>query len=161
MLLCQPLIDVGNRTANPANIETIMSVLPQATWSKLIRPDVVASAEPAAAPKPTGFADPVDSYRTFLKVASRFPYFCGEKGGWESVAQACKREIATLFGHAAQETGDPRNVKYPGWQTTLTFTRESTCWPDKCSDYDTSNKFFGAAAASSTFYGRGNHHRFG
>lgn len=57
-------------------------------------------------------ADPVYTYDNFLKAVAKFPYFCNETNiAGQTLEQACKRELASIFAHWGQETGkrDPSN----------------------------------------------------
>lgn len=53
----------------------------------------------------------VYDYRGFLKAAAKFPTFCAEKNDADSdissksLDQVCKRELASMFAHFAQEVG--------------------------------------------------------
>ena len=52
---------------------------------------------------------PLYTYEGFLQAVGKYPAFCGEVGselpGW-SKDEACKRELAVMFAHFNQETGD-------------------------------------------------------
>ena len=154
MLPCEPAISLTDAASNPPNVQTISSIMSQELWAKLVLANKVGAGE-APAPLPTGFANSADSYRSFLRVAARFPYFCGEQGIWPSVAAACQRELATVFAHAIQETGEkPVPAGEEFWQTSLFNTRELTCYPNNCTAYNTGAADYGAPSTAG-FYGRG------
>lgn len=112
MLPCMPDFSVSK----PANVETVKRVMPYEKWKELAshtyegdygqRYIVEMDGELCNKPWPAedGFAK--NSYDNFLKAVARYPFFCGEKGCFSSVDEACKRELASLFAHAAQETGN-------------------------------------------------------
>lgn len=155
MLPCIPDINISNTGDNPQNVQTIQKVIPQDLWAKLILSNKVGAGNQSGAPKVEGFDNPADSYKTFLSEAARFPYFCGEKGKWDSVEQACQRELSTFFAHAIQETGEkPVPAGEQVWQTALYQTFEGACYPAKCDAYDGGKELFDAPADES-YYGRG------
>lgn len=154
MLPCNPNVTLNNLAAAPQNVRTIDKVLGIAQWNSLIRREIVGKG-PAGGPAPTGFENSDASYTTFLNLAARYPYFCAEKGTWPSIQEACTREIATVFAHAAQETGQiPPPSGVQPWQSSLYYVREQTCYPDKCVKYDAGKEAF-KAPAGAHFYGRG------
>ncbi len=154
MLPCIPTIDINNPTANPSNVQTLQSVVPLELWSQVVLPNKVGAGE-GNAPRPEGFANPADSYRAFLTVAARFPYFCGEEGVWDSVKEACQREFSTIFAHAIQETGEkPVPADEQVWQTSLFYTREITCYPNNCPSYNAGAEAFDPPSDVG-YYGRG------
>lgn len=66
----------------------------------------------------------VYSYRGFLEAAVKYPTFCAEKNDGDndiktkSLDEVCKRELASMFAHFAQEVGahvggTPGNVAVP------------------------------------------------
>jgi hypothetical protein len=44
------------------------------------------------------------SYENFLKAIAKYPALCGENNRTTSDLDTCKREIAGLLAHVAQET---------------------------------------------------------
>jgi len=55
------------------------------------------------------------SYGALTKAVARFPEFCG------GTLDECKKELAFVFGHMTQETGDGSS-----WKSTFTFHTESS-----------------------------------
>lgn len=155
MLPCEPTIDIENPAANPANVQTIQSVLDLDLWSKLVLANKVGAGN-AGSPKMVGFSQPKESYKAFLTVAARFPYYCGENGDLGSAKEACQQELSTLFAHAIQETGEkPVPAGEQVWQTALYQTFEGACYETKsCTDYDGGKEAFDAPA-DAQYYGRG------
>lgn len=155
MLPCIPAIDVAKPAANPPNVATIQQVISLDQWSKLILPNKVGTGNQKDAPQVTGFEDPANSYKSFLTTAARMPYFCGDKGQWETELQACQRELSTFFAHAIQETGEkPVPAGEQLWQTALFQTREGACYPNVCDQYNGGAANFDAPKDVS-YYGRG------
>ena len=109
MLPCLPP-DLSKVAASslPANVQTVMSVMPLATWQ--VFASKVASVD-GSNPRLSGSTDSTAAYWQFLKAVARYPYFCGEVGGrngvgaYASLAEACRRDLAAFFAHAAVETG--------------------------------------------------------
>lgn len=149
VLPCIPQINLADLSTAPANVQTIASVLTQAKWSELINSGAAGTGG-GNGPAPNGFESAAKSYQTFLEVAGRLPFFCGEKGTWPTVEDACTRELAAVFAHAAQETGTG------GSKTALTFTREQTCYPRNCPTYTgPDGGKFGVPSPDPQYYGRG------
>jgi len=46
------------------------------------------------------------SYECFLKAIAKYPALCGENNRSTSDLDTCKREIAGMFAHVVQETGN-------------------------------------------------------
>lgn len=155
MMPCIPTIDVAKPAANPPNVQTIQKVISLDQWSKLLIPSKVGAGNQKDAPQVTGFTNPENSYKSFLTTAARMPYFCGDKGTWGSELEACQRELSTFFAHAIQETGEkPVPAGEQLWQTALFQTREGTCWPNVCDQYNGGASNFDAPKDVS-YYGRG------
>jgi hypothetical protein len=109
MLPCMP--DLA--AAVPDNVATVKRVLPKSLWDQLASKTYSNDASltymstrgaSVAWPAESGFK--LAAYDNFLAAVARYPYFCGETGYFSSVDEACKRELASLFAHAAQETGN-------------------------------------------------------
>ncbi len=105
----------------PPNVQVVKAVMPLATWKTFASKSATAEVNTLY---DSDFTDTSKTYWLFLAAVARFPYFCGEVGGrpvsatdstlvgaFPTIAEACKRELAALFAHAAQETGggDPLN----------------------------------------------------
>ena len=159
MLPCRPKVHCGSNPANPANVETILSILKLDKWNALTA-RILGGDTPAGgggpAPDPHSFARD-----KFLSAAARFPYFCGEKGIFDSVEEACKRELAAMFAHGTQETGEGGQIG-----TMLYYTREQNCYYGNCKQYMPPPCGIGAACVppfecrtecdpSQYYYGRG------
>lgn len=92
----------------PVNVRTVKSVLSLATWGAFA--SRIATAD-GTNPRQGDFADVRLAYWRFLSAVARYPYFCGETGGragagaFASLEEACRRDLAAFFAHAAQETG--------------------------------------------------------
>ncbi|KAI8834983.1 lysozyme-like domain-containing protein [Chytriomyces cf. hyalinus JEL632] len=102
-------VSPGN-SANPANVKRVESIMTRAKWDFYF-----------------SFADPVYTYANFLKSVAFFPAFCDTYPGKDSDA-ICKKLLATMFAHFAQETGahDGKNA-IPEWRQSLAYVRELSC----------------------------------
>jgi len=110
MLPCKP--DLDNYV--PDNVKTIKGVLTKEIWDEFASNTAAgdrtrftytnSDGEEVPWPMQDDFID--KSYDNLLTAAARYPYFCGEKGFYDNVQEACKREIASFLAHAAQETGN-------------------------------------------------------
>lgn len=164
MLPCRP-----NFTSHePDNVKTIRAVMPLETWKTYTQNATVSEAakpkytvfELTATPdvflkteKPfpfhPSFTDTANTYESFLKAAARYPYFCGDKGYFPSVGEACKREIASLFGHVTQETGNTDIMQ------AFAHLREGG-YPNSASVHEGGcGKVFDCAREYQRYYGRG------
>ncbi len=112
MLPCAPDLN----EFRPENVNTVENILTRdGLWKELSsniyrgdgsREYPESSDVKKSWPADDGFKD--NAYENFLYAVARYPYFCGEQGYFDSVAEACKRELASLFAHAAQETGNTK-----------------------------------------------------
>ena len=80
------------------NVQRVMSLFTEDDWA-------------------TGFpqSDPIYTYTNFLKAVAKFPSFCGESNiEGQTMAETCKRELASIFAHWGQETGkrDPNDGEF-------------------------------------------------
>ncbi len=124
-LPCDPRLDLTDPNTLPSNVKAIVSYLTREKWNELT---TYAGKGDKAYDLPfdkAGF-----SYESFLKAAAMHPFFCGEKGSYDSIEEACKRELASIFAHAAQETGaHDKNPEAPDeWKQAFYFMREAGCW---------------------------------
>ncbi|KAI9342317.1 glycosyl hydrolases family 18-domain-containing protein [Obelidium mucronatum] len=72
-------------------------------------------------------ADPAYTYPNFLKSVGWFAGFCDTYPGKDSDV-ICKKLLATMFAHFAQETGGhSKLVPIAEWQQSLVYLREMTC----------------------------------
>ncbi|KAI9332963.1 lysozyme-like domain-containing protein [Obelidium mucronatum] len=115
-------------------------------------------------------ADPAYTYTNFLKSVGFFPGFCDTYAGKDSDV-ICKKLLATMFAHFAQETGaHSRLLPIPEWQQSLVYVRELTCtetntnpgcaYNNDCTN-PAFNKIFPCAPGSlngfKAYFGRGSH----
>ncbi len=109
MLPCNP-----NLTSyTPSNVTLVQSILTPEVWdalaSKIYTGDLGLSyldADGNSVPWPAEANYKAEAYNNFLTAIARYPYFCGEQGYFDSIEEACKRELSSLFAHASQETGN-------------------------------------------------------
>lgn len=110
MLPCQPNIS----SYIPDNVLLVKKVLPIAVWNTLSASiyqgdsGLTYPKDQQSLPWPAEEGFKAEAYENFLYAVARYPYFCGERGYFGSIEEACKREIASLFAHASQETGNTK-----------------------------------------------------
>lgn len=105
------------RSANPLNVKRVERILSAADWQALFP-----------------LRDASYSYTRFLQAIAKFPAVCDDYSDGRNAEAICRKTLATMFAHFAQETGahDP-NSSVPQWRQGLYFLREAGC-----SDNDTS-----------------------
>ena len=125
MMPCDPVVTDGSPDM-PANVALIKSMLTQDLWDGLTT-QMVVNEMLTAAQRATF------TYDNFLKMAGKYPFFCGEPGIYprngDQPTEACRRELAAFFAHATQETGahDP-TLTIPLWKQAFAQTREGSCY---------------------------------
>ncbi len=100
----------GNK-ANPANVKLVESLLPSTKWDYL-------------------FADREESYtyQRFLQAVAKFPAVCQTYTDGRDSDAICRRSLATMFAHFAQETGGHNpGTATPEWRQGLVYLREMGC----------------------------------
>ncbi|KAI9341179.1 lysozyme-like domain-containing protein [Obelidium mucronatum] len=103
-------ITPGN-PSNPSNVKRVERIVTPSKWSTTY----------------FSMADPVYTYTNFLKSVGFFAGFCDDYPGKDSDA-ICKRLLATMFAHFAQETGaHDKKTSIGEWQQSLVYVRELTC----------------------------------
>ncbi|KAI8622190.1 lysozyme-like domain-containing protein [Chytriomyces sp. MP71] len=103
-------ISPGN-PANPDNVKRVERIVTPTKWA------VTYFSQ----------ADPAYTYTNFLKSVGFFAGFCDTYTGKDSDA-VCKRLLATMFAHFAQETGaHSKLLPIPEWQQSLVYLREISC----------------------------------
>jgi chitodextrinase len=74
--------------------------------------------------------DDLYTYEGFLRAVAKFPAFCNESN-WSNVTpnEACRYELATLFAHFGQETGNhnPNDPDIEEWRQGLVHITEWAC----------------------------------
>ncbi len=159
MLPCSPDLSAFE----PANVATVKRIMPQATWDSLAsktydgdssKTYLNAAGQLVPWPAETGFKS--NAYNHFLNAVARYPFFCGEKGYFSSVDEACKRELASLFAHAAQETGETQVTQSFYWLREYGFVNGTTYFKDGCTaPFDCSNswaRYYGRGPKQLTYY---------
>ncbi|KAF4654205.1 hypothetical protein FOL47_010094 [Perkinsus chesapeaki] len=87
------------------------------------------------------------TYEKFLQAVAKYPYFCNDAAGKadsDSLDDICRTELATLFAHFAQETGERAPPNEDFWLEALWFFEENGCTPTACQycDADSSKNWF-------------------
>ncbi|MBY0573008.1 MAG: chitinase, partial [Undibacterium sp.] len=105
------------RAANPINVKRVEKLLNDNDWQTLF-----ASRNASY------------TYVRFLQAIAKFPAVCDDYKDGRNADAICRKGLATMFAHFAQETGahDP-NSAIPQWRQGLYFLKEAGC-----SDTDTS-----------------------
>lgn len=93
---------------NPANVKRVEGLLGESQFNFLF---------PLRAPEYT--------YRGFLQAVAKFPAFCGNYSDGRNAEAICRKSLATMFAHFAQETGGHESWRpEPEWRQGLVWVRE-------------------------------------
>ncbi|MGX9079776.1 chitinase, partial [Klebsiella pneumoniae] len=85
---------------NPANVKRVEGLLSESQFNFLF---------PLRAPEYT--------YRGFLQAVAKFPAFCGDYSDGRNAEAICRKSLATMFAHFAQETGGHESWRpEPEWR---------------------------------------------
>ena len=96
------------RAANPENVKRVESVISEQDWDFLF---------PMRASEYT--------YSNFLKAIGKFPAVCGTYTDGRDSDAICRKSLATMFAHFAQETGGHESWRdIPEWRQALVYLRE-------------------------------------
>ncbi|AZQ09375.1 glycoside hydrolase family 19 protein [Shewanella khirikhana] len=96
------------RAENPANVKRLEAILPEAEFEFIF---------PVRAPE--------YSYRGLLQAAAKFPALCGDYDDGRNAEAICRKSLATMFAHFAQETGAHDVWRpEPEWRQGLYWVRE-------------------------------------
>lgn len=96
------------RAANPVNVKRVEGILKESDWEYLF---------------PLRAKD--YSYSNFLKAVGKFPALCDTYNDGRDSEAICRKELATMFAHFAQETGGHESWRPgPEWRQALVYVRE-------------------------------------
>ncbi|WP_326490339.1 glycoside hydrolase family 19 protein [Shewanella sp. AS16] len=99
---------VPGRADNPVNVKRIEAIVSNADFEYLF---------PARAPE--------YSYRGLLQAAAKFPALCSDYEDGRDAEAICRKSLATMFAHFAQETGAHDKWRSePEWRQGLHWVRE-------------------------------------
>ena len=99
---------VPGRADNPSNVRRVERLLTSADWDHLF---------PLRAPEYT--------YTGFLRAIAKFPAVCRTYDGERDSDAICRKAMATMFAHFAQETGAHESWRAePEWRQGLHWVRE-------------------------------------
>lgn len=99
---------VPARAANPANVRRVERLLTSANWDYLF---------PLRAKEYT--------YTGFLRAIAKFPAVCRDYGDGRDADAICRKTMATMFAHFAQETGGHESWRPEAeWRQALVWVRE-------------------------------------
>ncbi|WP_082551791.1 glycoside hydrolase family 19 protein [Massilia sp. Root351] len=97
--------------ANPVNVKRVERLLSSARWDFYF-----------------GMREPSYTYRRFLQAVAKFPAVCDDYTDSRNADNICRRTLATMFAHFAQETGDHNaSIPLPQWRQGLKYLREMGC----------------------------------
>ena len=100
-------IEPGKAT-NPDNVKRVESILKESDWEYLF---------PLRAKE--------YSYSNFLKAVGKFPALCDTYTDGRDSLAICRKELATMFAHFAQETGGHESRRPEAeWRQALVYVRE-------------------------------------
>ncbi|WP_031518423.1 chitinase [Siccibacter colletis] len=100
-------IEPGN-SGNPENVRRVESIISAKDWDFLF---------PLRAREYT--------YVNFLKAVGKFPAVCGAYSDGRDAEAICRKSLATMFAHFAQETGGHESWREePEWRQALVYLRE-------------------------------------
>lgn len=109
------------------------------------------------------------TYRRLLQAVGKFPAICGYLGKEEKSDAICRKTLATMFAHFAQETGshNPSDQEFEEWRQGLNQVREQGCtetspgcgYNSNCEDKDSITKKWACGQDRQgqwkKYYGRG------
>ncbi|HEI9732009.1 TPA: chitinase [Enterobacter cloacae] len=96
------------RAANPVNVKRVEGILKESDWEYLF---------------PLRAKD--YSYSNFLKAVGKFPALYDTYNDGRDSEAICRKELATMFAHFAQETGGHESWRpEPEWRQALVYVRE-------------------------------------
>lgn len=96
------------KASNPANVKRVESILKESDWEYLF---------PLRAKE--------YSYSNFLKAVGKFPALCDTYTDGRDSEAICRKELATMFAHFAQETGGHESWRPEAeWRQALVYVRE-------------------------------------
>lgn len=99
---------VPTRAANPANVKRVEGLMTAADWDYLF---------PVRAREYT--------YTGFLRAVGKFPAVCRSYTDGRDADAICRKTLATMFAHFAQETGAHESHRTePEWRQALHWVRE-------------------------------------
>ena len=102
---------LAGRAANPENVKRLEKILPESLWNRFF-PN----------------RHPAYTYTGFLQSAAKFAGFCRSYADGRDADAICRKSLATMFAHFAQETGGHNsNASMPQWQQGLMAQSEAHC----------------------------------
>ncbi|WP_421159176.1 glycoside hydrolase family 19 protein [Aeromonas dhakensis] len=126
----QALTDFPAMTAVKASIATRDNAVVEAVAPGLpLNPANVKRVEGLLSESQFNFLFPLRAleytYRGFLQAVAKFPAFCGDYSDGRNAEAICRKSLATMFAHFAQETGGHENWRpEPEWRQGLVWVRE-------------------------------------
>jgi len=141
-----------NRKENPDNVRRVEFILSEENYEELF-PRRHSSY----------------TYTRFIQAIGIFPSVCSYVGNEDDSDAICRKTLATMFAHFAQETGahNPSDKEYDEWRQGLAALREQGCtdtspgcgYNENCEDKDSITKKWACGQDRSgkwkKYYGRG------
>lgn len=94
--------------SNPANVKRVESIMNSEKWDYIFP-----------------LRDPQYSYTNFIKAIGKFPAVCGTYTDGRDSDAICRKVLATMFAHFAQETGGHEDWRPEAvWRQGLVYLRE-------------------------------------
>lgn len=126
----QALTDFPGMAAVKASIATRDNAVVEAVYpGAALNPSNVKQVEEILSPTQFNFLFPLRApeytYRGFLQAVAKFPAFCGDYSDGRNAEEICRKSLATMFAHFAQETGGHEGWRpEPEWRQGLVWVRE-------------------------------------
>ena len=93
---------------NPDNVRRVEGIVSSANWDHMFTRRASAY-----------------TYLNFLKAVAKFPAFCGAYSDGRDATAICRKSLAVMFAHFAQETGGHnKHWAEPEWRQGLVWARE-------------------------------------
>jgi len=98
-------------SSNPPNVKRVEKIVTEEKWNFLF-------------PR----RDPAYTYRAFLQAIAKFPAVCADYTDGRNADAICRKTLATMFAHFAQETGEHDiHSDIPEFRQALHWVREMGC----------------------------------
>ncbi len=102
---------VPGRSANPENVRRVEAIITSSVWEYLF-------------PR----RNSAYTYTKFLRAVAKFRGLCATYTDGRNSDAICRKSLATMFAHFAQETGGHNAADtVPEWRQALVFVREAGC----------------------------------
>ncbi|MDW5418593.1 glycoside hydrolase family 19 protein [Iodobacter sp. CM08] len=102
----------AGKSDNPINVKRVEALVPEQKFNYYF-----------------SVRHPSYTYQRFLQAVAKFPGICDDYSDGRNADQICRRSLATMFAHFAQETGGHSVTQYgiDEWRQALVHVREMGC----------------------------------